>query len=90
MPFATEENLTKPGSSVSEQPSDQPKSSPTASSYLPAGILNMGEWEIPEAAGLYFGFGSYGHENEQPEATKNEEEISKPQTTEPTLGSMQQ
>lgn len=94
VPFATEETLTtKPGSSVSEQPNEQPKStSPTASSSLPAGILNMGKWDVPEAddAGLDFGFGSFGNESEQPEATKDEEEISLPPTTEPTLSSLQQ
>jgi len=96
VPFTTEETQTiEPAvSSVAEQPnSDQPKpASPTAAATLPAGILNMGKWDVPEAddAGLDFGFGSFGHESDQPDAAKDEEEIPQPQTTEPTISSLQQ
>lgn len=50
----------------------------------------MGKWDVPEAddAGLDFGFGSFGHESDQPEAT-DEEEIPQPQI-ETTISSLQQ
>jgi hypothetical protein len=96
VPFVAEEtqNAEPLVSVVAEQPSsEQPKpTSPTASSALPSGILNMGKWDVPEAddAGLDFGFGSFGHDSDQPEAINDGEEISQHQTAEPTISSLQQ
>merc|ERR1712125_146181 len=52
----------------------------------------MGKWDVPETAdaGLDFGFGSFGHDSDQPEAINDGEEISQHQTAEPTISSLQQ
>jgi len=67
VPF--EESQPEPVIEQSEQPKEE-----VASSSLPAGILNMGKWDSEaDEAGLDFGFGSFGHESDQPEAKEEEE-----------------
>lgn len=93
VPFVEENQTTEPVLSSVTEPtsSEQPKSTAeTATPSLPAGILNMGKWDSEaDDAGLDFGFGSFGHDSDPPEANE-EEEIAPPTASETVSSTLSQ